>query len=215
MDIYFIRHGQTNANAHHRHQMPEEPLNEQGIEQAKRVAAMVKKLKPTHILSSPYQRAYATAQIISGAVGIAVECYDELHELRRPVHLYRKLHFGLASFSYMFKWFLLPEKHHDDARDGESYVRLRKRIERSANIIARYPNDARVVIISHSVFINFFVQHLCDYDRISLWRAWPRFLRVIQLRNSGITHIRFDANASDTTCAWELLSFDERSHLDA
>ena len=76
MDIYVVRHGQTNVNAEHRAQGRKGlPLNEEGIKQAE---ALNKKFKEEgiafdFIYSSPQERAIQTAKICSGNEEIIVD----------------------------------------------------------------------------------------------------------------------------------------------
>ena len=67
--IYIIRHGQTDLNKKHILQgRVDEPLNEDGILQAKAAAALLDSLGVTidQVWSSPLGRAQDTARIITG-----------------------------------------------------------------------------------------------------------------------------------------------------
>ena len=69
MNIYVIRHGQTNLNLEKRIQARNgEPLNENGIAQAELLRDEFKKNKINfnYVYSSPQERAVQTAQIASG-----------------------------------------------------------------------------------------------------------------------------------------------------
>lgn len=74
MNIYVIRHGQTDYNVKNVYQgQTDIPLNSKGIQQAKEVAQKVKnlKIKVDFILVSPLSRAQETAKYISEAIGIS------------------------------------------------------------------------------------------------------------------------------------------------
>ena len=63
--IYIIRHGQTNWNLEGRYAgRIDIPLNDKGIEQAKKIREELKNIKFDKVFSSPLERAYKTAQII-------------------------------------------------------------------------------------------------------------------------------------------------------
>ena len=64
MDIYFVRHGQTDGNVAGRHQHPDITLNELGKLQVARVAKLLKGMKPTHLITSTNKRAMETAMVI-------------------------------------------------------------------------------------------------------------------------------------------------------
>ena len=66
--IYIIRHGQTDLNKNHVLQgRVDEPLNEDGLRQAKFAAALLRTLDVSidQVWSSPLQRAKDTAEIIA------------------------------------------------------------------------------------------------------------------------------------------------------
>lgn len=69
MKLYFARHGQTNANANMVNGQSiaelDEPLNVEGIRQAKELAEELKNIELRAIISSPLKRAYQTAEIIT------------------------------------------------------------------------------------------------------------------------------------------------------
>ena len=73
--IYFIRHGESEANLKHvfAGQKDNSPLTEKGIEQAKAEGFKIKEmgLNISKIISSPLLRAFDTAKIVSGIIGYA------------------------------------------------------------------------------------------------------------------------------------------------
>jgi broad specificity phosphatase PhoE len=83
MDIYVIRHGQTDANLRHELQGRRDiPLNEQGRRQAEMVRAFFEErgVLFDRVYSSPLGRAIETARIVSGR-GVPVETDDRLLEM--------------------------------------------------------------------------------------------------------------------------------------
>lgn len=207
MEVVFIRHGQTNANRDHRHQSIDEPLNDNGRSQAQQIAIALSAWQPTHILSSPMKRAHQTADIISASTNVSVELLQELRELRRPLWIFNKRHRSAWTAWYILRWFFSSHQQFDNARQGESYLTFRKRLERVRSLLEQYPTDARIVVVSHSVFINFFTEHVCNTEKLSLWRAFPRFAKVLLLRNTNATRVIY-APADSNVCAWQLLDSD-------
>ncbi|MBW8484057.1 histidine phosphatase family protein [Actinomadura parmotrematis] len=67
------RHGQTTWNVEHRFQGKTDiPLDETGVRQAARAAALLASLRPTALLASPLQRAADTAQALAALTGLRV-----------------------------------------------------------------------------------------------------------------------------------------------
>jgi len=79
MKLYLLRHGKADWPEWTAPD-DERPLTEEGIEEMRRVAAALKRLKvvPDHILSSPLPRALKTAEIAGKALGVAVNERAEL-----------------------------------------------------------------------------------------------------------------------------------------
>lgn len=75
MNIYVIRHGQTDYNLKNLYQgQTDIPLNSKGIQQAKETSQKFKELKINVdvILASPLSRAQETAKYVSEAVGVSL-----------------------------------------------------------------------------------------------------------------------------------------------
>ncbi len=71
MEIYVVRHGQTDWNVKNVFQGHiDTELNEIGIQQAKQTATKFQKIKPDVILVSPLKRAIQTAEYISEVTGV-------------------------------------------------------------------------------------------------------------------------------------------------
>lgn len=81
MDLYLIRHAQSQNNALPEHQRVADPgLTELGHEQAARLAERVRGLRLTRIISSPFRRALQTAEHLRRATGLVPEVRIALHE---------------------------------------------------------------------------------------------------------------------------------------
>jgi len=78
MKLYLIRHGQSEANLKDMMSTPQVPLTQQGIEDARRVGEMLRKLSFDRVFVSPYLRAIQTQQYaMPGVTGEIVECIHE------------------------------------------------------------------------------------------------------------------------------------------
>lgn len=74
MELYFVRHGQTDYNVHGKYYgWTDVPLNEMGKKQAKKLAKLSDSVSFDKIISSPLKRAYDTAYIIRGKKGTPIE----------------------------------------------------------------------------------------------------------------------------------------------
>ncbi len=81
MQLYLIRHAQSENNARGQTQRVEDPaLTQLGHEQARRLARRVASLGLTRLISSPFLRALQTTDHLRLATGLRPEVRIELHE---------------------------------------------------------------------------------------------------------------------------------------
>ncbi len=200
MDVYFVRHGQTDGNLAKRHQHSETPLNEVGQKQAEIAAWEISELKPTHIISSTQLRAVQTTKIIAEyCEGIIPDTHYAFEELRRPRSLVGNRYVGISTFFYVTAWFL-GVRH----EDGESYGDFIIRVREARQYLEALPKDSRVVVVSHAVFTNIFLEHLCSDQPMSFWRAVKRFWQIFTIRNATIIHLKYH-EPIEGTCGWQYL----------
>lgn len=202
MDVYFVRHGQTDGNYARRHQHDKTDINELGIVEAEAVAKTIKKIKPTHVITSTNLRAVQTARIIiaESEFDLIPETNPAFEEIRRPGWLVGNSHFSLISIRYIWHWFFdLKLK-----GEMETYTPFLERIKEAKRYLESLPDDSRVVVISHSVFINIFLEHLCVDKRMSLWRAIKRLWKVFTMPNAKMVHLRY-VHGEDV-CRWEIIT---------
>jgi broad specificity phosphatase PhoE len=82
MNLYFVRHGESEANILHEisNRGEKHPLTDRGIQQAETLAESLRGLPLTRIFTSPLLRARQTAQILGDSLNIPVETTDALRE---------------------------------------------------------------------------------------------------------------------------------------
>ena len=209
MEVILIRHGRTAANQKHVYQRGAETLSSSGQKEIADVADALQAYAPTHLLCSPMNRAQDTATILGEKLQLNPTTFREVREIRWPSYLEGRARYSFTSVRYMVRWFLQREVHTDDAKAGESYDTLRKRIERAKNIFESYPPDARIVVVSHSVFINFFVEHACSPKPLSLRSAVPRLFKILTLRNTNAVRLQCDNDTKHRACSWQVIAFNK------
>jgi ribonuclease H / adenosylcobalamin/alpha-ribazole phosphatase len=202
MEIFLVRHGETQGNIAHRHQSTDTPLTQHGRQQIMETANALKDLHPTHLLSSTVYRALESAQIIGLSLDMIPETSDVFRELERPVFLTGNFMKSASSLLFYAKWYLGISNH--KKHGGESYKDLRNRVAAAQEVLARYPSDARVVVVSHSVFINFFIAHACDKRPLNPFQALYRFWYVLTIKNASITRITYQPTSVQKLCHWRV-----------
>jgi broad specificity phosphatase PhoE len=145
-----VRHGESEGNRERRFTISSEVgLTEFGVRQAHAVAARIAQLfKPRIVVSSPFQRAHHTSEIIASELNLPIEIVHDLHERDLGClkgHSYddlRALVLKDPSYDPARGWSWKPE-------GGESYEDVRERVMAAVDqLLLRYPRD-EIVIVSH------------------------------------------------------------------
>jgi broad specificity phosphatase PhoE len=208
MEIYFVRHGQTGGNKAKRHQSEASHLTPLGREQAKRAAQKIKELQPTQVWVSNRVRAIETAQAIAEAAELTPQVNAVFTELCRPDKLYGYHHKSFQSIWYIYLWYRGKAGKDSCSGEGESYDHFFKRVKKAQRFLEAQPENSRLAVVSHSIFINFFVAHLHGDEPMSLVRALLIFTKILRIRNGSVTRLRCESTP-DQGFRWEVLSYSE------
>ncbi|MEY2665126.1 MAG: hypothetical protein RLZZ480_231 [Candidatus Parcubacteria bacterium] len=201
MEVYLIRHGQTSGNIAGRHQSDKTDITELGKQQAKGAAAVVAKVAPTHLYTSSMLRAVETARIVGEVCDMIPETTALFAEIEKPPRLNGHLLKSMYSIWFYTRWYLGFTSKEEG---GESYKMFRKRLQEARRFLLALPPHARVVVVSHSAFINFFVMHLCDDRPIGPIRALQCFVRIITIKNGSVTKLVYDFDKPSHRCGWHI-----------
>jgi broad specificity phosphatase PhoE len=157
LKLILIRHGETYWNHERRVQGGDSDieLNDTGLEQARKLAAFLENEPITAILSSPLQRATATAEVIASHHQLPVEIDQGLRELK----VGELEGMSVSNLSTTFSQFLMQwwqEGGPMKLPNGESLVELQQRawktVERQLERHKTNPEHSEkttVIIVSH------------------------------------------------------------------
>ncbi len=196
MDVYFIRHGETDGNVARRHQHPDTSLNETGKAQVAVVAKALATLSPTHLVTSTNVRAIETARAIGVVCDLIPETNPVFEEFHRPQHLIGQRYVSVATAHYIWRWF----RGQSIEIGGESYPEFIARVVAARTYLEALPADARVVVVSHAVFTNIFLEHVCQDRPMGLLEAVYRFVKVLRIKNTAIIKLTYTKHVG--TCGW-------------
>ncbi len=163
--LILVRHGRTAANASGRMQgRVDNPLDEVGLAQAEAVTAAVTPV--TRVITSPLQRASATAGAIAERSGVAAEPDDRWIELDFGVYDGRVL--DDVPTEVWASW-------QDDASwappGGESLADLRARTSEACDELVDAIVEHDVVVVSHVSPIKAAVGWALGLDHQTTWRT--------------------------------------------
>lgn len=192
MEVYFVRHGQTGGNVARRHQAPDTPLTPAGKQQAALMAKEVAALQPTHLIASSNLRALETARFIAKETGLDIDVDERFIELRRPTFLYGHYQRSWRSILVYVGWYFGVGQFGERSERGETYREFRERLHEVRKYLNTYPPETRLVVVSHAVFIVFFIAHLNRERRLGPLDALRAFKRILTIKNASVTKIVLD-----------------------
>lgn len=145
--LLLVRHGESEGNALRRFTDSDRvPLTSAGREQAARAAAFLRtRFEPARIVSSPFTRAWQTAEIIAASLALPVEVEPDLREQYLGVLHGQPYDAALSTPGYdtLSHWDWRPP-------DGETLAEVRIRAARVIASIARASSGRDVVAVSHA-----------------------------------------------------------------
>ena len=172
MKIYFMRHGETDWNKERRLQgQTDIPLNEYGIYLAKITASALKDFSFDRIYSSPLQRAYDTATLLSEGRNLTIITDDRLKELSfgegEGISLtYLNTHPESPLYNFIHNpGSYLPPK------DGETIESL---YERCGSFLQQviFPLESvceQILVVCHGAVIRGMIYHMNQRDASHSW----------------------------------------------
>lgn len=207
MDIIFIRHGETDMGRADKHQHPSAALSEKGMKQVNTVAERLEGVRIDAIVSSEYERAIQTADILSERLDIPVSRHSNLfNEVKRPSEFVGKKIGTPIEREYM----KLSVEHSGDARwhysDEENYTEVKDRAVKAMEYLAGTRAE-RIAVVSHGIIIKFIIViGIFGYD-VDL-TTLMKFHRSFAIDNTGITECRMDKGN-----IFKVFRFNDHSHL--
>lgn len=166
--IYFVRHGETEANAEGVRQGPGGHLTPKGREQALETAKRFPKGKgrPQAIIASPYERTKETAEIIAAELGMKVKYSDLLVERKNPTEIIG--HWGGEREVRQIIDRIDKSYHADDLRvaDEENFTDLKARAKKLLKYIKHRPEE-RMIMVTHGIFLKMIASYMTYGDALT------------------------------------------------
>ena len=167
--LYFIRHGQSQANLDKIIATPDSPLTALGVSQAKETANRLLSFSIDKIFSSPMARAKQTAEVIADSMGFDKSKIVTINELRER---------GFGELEgkpkdYESRWYF-------DTSDGfgiETHQELYGRMKNALKRIKELNTDSsNVLIVGHSVsgdMLRFVADKKQDFSSLADYELTP------------------------------------------
>lgn len=170
MELYIIRHGETDWNKEKRLQgRSDTELNEYGIELAEITGEALKDVHFDCIYSSPLKRAYKTAEIIRGQRNLEIITDERLREIS----------FGVVEGVPMserpdgFQKFFTDPANYEAPEGGESYEELVKRTGEFIEdiVVPASHSMERMLIVAHGALNKALMLNLTHDEIKNFWEG--------------------------------------------
>ena len=214
MKIYFVRHGESVSNALGLRQGPNGGLTAKGIKQAKAVAKKFSKIPVDLIVSSPYDRAKLTAQIISKAIGKKIVYSPLFIERRNPAHLFGKPIEDPESLK--ITELIYKNYHNKDWRHSneENFNDLRKRGQQAIRFIEKFaPKKKNILAVTHGLFMRMILAQMMLGNKLDS-QIFFKIMNFCKTANTGIMICEYIADKKNSRYhKWRLTTWNEHTHL--
>jgi probable phosphoglycerate mutase len=208
--VYFVRHGESEANSNKIIQGADSPLSELGRKQADFVAERMRTIDAQVILSSPMPRALNTARAIEQTSGLPLEIHTELREFLPPTILIGKPYDSDEGLEYTKQ----RVAHHEDPNfrygDEESYLDLHHRACAVLEML-QSRTEEKIVLVSHAGFMRVLMTAMITEGEPNAVIA-GRLMRFLVPENTGISVFRYNPETKHRT-RWRLVTFNDHAHL--
>ncbi len=206
--FYFVRHGETLLNAEHIRQGGDGALSPKGREQAEQVGKNLAHFPIRRIISSHYERARETAEIIHEHIHVPIIYSDLLIERRNPSEIVGKKTDEPEVTSVVDK---IEGSYHDDNyrySDEENFVDLKHRASRALSFLARH-GAHETCVITHHVILKMLIAYLLYRERLTA-REYAKLSFFNVSDNAGITICEYHPwKMFSPTRGWKVVSYNE------
>ena len=193
MRLYFVRHGQSEANVleviSNRGRV--HPLTDLGRQQAAQLAQSLVSVPITKIYTSPLLRAIETVVIVSAALGLPFELTDALREPDCGIMEGRSDEAAWAEYRRTWTAWLEDRRYDDRIEGGESLNDVRARFGPFLDrlLADRGATSDQVLLISHGalIYTMLSVTLANAEETFAEWRPIPNTgVIIVELRSSGL-----------------------------
>jgi broad specificity phosphatase PhoE len=197
LDLYFVRHGETEWNKSGRMQgRLDSSLTEKGLEDAERLGEHLREMQFDEIISSPSTRTIQTAEKLAGSCTAAVRTDERLMEIHlgqwqgKTGEEIKKL----FPEQYDYYW-NEPEKYENP--EGETFLDVKTRLAAFLLELGDSRSSGKILIVTHAVVIKTAVMLANKVTVNEIWE--PPFIH-----GTSLTHMKYSDGELELVLAGDL-----------
>lgn len=205
LQVYLVRHGETQWNAERRIQgQSDSPLTAKGELQAVQVGERVRSYGITHVIASDLGRTQRTAEIIADACGCGVMLDARLRELDMGILEQRHLD-SLSPQEEEWRRLVVNGTPNGRIPEGESMQELSERMRAGLTACLNLPAGSRPLLVSHGIALGCLVSTILGLP--------AHAERRLRLRNCSISRVDYQESLW-LAPGWVVETAGDISHLD-
>ena len=205
LQVYLVRHGETQWNAERRIQgQSDSPLTAKGELQAVQVGERVRSYGITHVIASDLGRTQRTAEIIADACGCGVTLDARLRELDMGILEQRHLD-SLSAQEEEWRRLVVNGTPNGRIPEGESMQELSERMRAGLTACLNLPAGSRPLLVSHGIALGCLVSTILGLP--------AHAERRLRLRNCSISRVEYQESLW-LAPGWVVETAGDISHLD-
>ncbi len=208
MKVFLVRHGRSADREANVRQSSNSPLSQTGKNQAQAVVERLKSEEVNIIYSSPYLRAFQTAEIIGTGLSMPVETNELVRELSRskmdgvgykdPLNLefIRQMKENLYNIDWKFP------------KDSETFRNVAKRASQFRDFLLATNSHQNVLVVTHGLFISCFIG-VCVLGDDFIPETFMRLARSLSIENTSISEIEYFQDNKQ----WKISLLNDHLHI--
>lgn len=203
MNLYLIRHGESEANAEETYRDQNTKLSVRGLRQAGKLAKRFSKIPVDVIFSSDYPRALQTAAYIKKIVRKKIIVTPLVREEGHPSEFNGKHH----THPDVMRGKAFFKKHYRRLRysDEETFSDVKMRVQKFIRMLEKR-KEKNVVVVSHGITKRMIIA-LMMFGRELTPRIFQKFRIGLLTKNTGITVCEYKKGE------WRVLTWNDHAHL--
>ncbi len=206
--VYFVRHGESEGNVENISQGPDSKLTDKGKEQALFIADRCTRLSIDRVVSSTFERARHTAEMISERTGSPHDTSELFIERRKPSEQRGRPKDDPEAARIervIGENFHIPEYRFSDE---ENFEDLKDRARRAFEFLEEQKENS-IVVVTHGYFIRVLGAYLLFGDELTAQECRSA-VAAFRITNTGLTVAEYDEEKEPQ---WRLVTWNDHAHL--
>lgn len=206
--FYIVRHGRTILNEKHIKQGAEGKLDSAGELQAEHLGVYLKQVHIRRIITSPYERAVQTAEIIGTGVRVPITTSPLLAERRNPAEVIGKSTHDPEVMSIVAK---IEKGYHDDDfrySDEENFTDMKARARACLTYLEKVPGTS-IAVVTHHALLQMLLSYILYREDLHA-EQYVKLAFFNPAENGGVTICEYHPwKKFSAQRGWEIVAYNE------